>query len=216
MPSEGLPLLVFGTVVDTKDPDGLGRVQVKLTGFEKDVTLPWLRQLNAYASNAFGVVLLPEKDDEVAILRGADNHPDGMLIIGCVYNGKNKPKVTDGDGKNNVKELRTRSGHAITISDESGKESITVATGDGKLSIAIDQKGGSITVTGDKEIAIKANTKVVVEGNEIAITGKSKVAITGNSQVAIEGKSAVEVKSSSSVKIQGGMVQISGTMVEIG
>lgn len=216
MTQPGLPLLIFGTVVDTKDPDGLGRVQVKLAGFEKDVTLPWLRQLQVYASNSFGVVLLPEKDDEVAILRGADNHPDGMLIIGSMYNGKNKPKVPDADGKNNVKELRTRAGHAITVSDESGKEAITITSGDSKLSLAMDQKAGSVTITGDKEINLTSNSKVTVTAKEVAITGDSAVTITGKSKVSIEGKSAVEVKSSTSVKIQGGQVQITGTMVEIG
>ena len=40
--------------------------------------------------------------------------------------------------------------------------------------------------------------------------------ISGDSQVSIEGKSKLELKSSTTVKIQGGMVQIAGSMVEIG
>ena len=60
------PLVLYGRVLDTNDPDHLGRVQVQLAGFEATEDLPWLRMLHPYASKAFGSFVLPEKDDEVA------------------------------------------------------------------------------------------------------------------------------------------------------
>lgn len=200
-------LILLGVVKSTKDPDGLGRVQVDIPGLGTPVTLPWLRLVQPAASKEFGMVVLPEVDDEVVVLRGLGWEPEGMLVLGAVYNGKRKPKTTDADGKNNVKEWTTRAGHALRFTDKSGAEAIELVSGDGKLTLKLDQKGGAVQITGDKSVAIKSNTKVTVEGSEIEIKGSSKVTITGSSQVELTGNSQV--------KITGQQVQISG-MVDLG
>lgn len=210
-----LPLLLFGTVVDTKDEAKLGRIQVKLTGFAAEVALPWLRVLQPTASALFGSFFLPELNDEVAILRGAGNDPDSMVVLGALYNGKNKPFAPDADGKNNLKEIRTRTGHALTFSDKEGEESITLASGDGKLSIVINQKEGSIAITTDKALTITSKEAITVDGKDITVTASGKLGLKGD-KVAIEGSSGVEIKDGSAVKVSGGKVQIAGTAVEIG
>jgi phage baseplate assembly protein V len=190
------PLLIFGTVKDTKDPDGLNRVQVELKGFgESTLTLPWLRLIQPTASNSFGHVWLPETDDEVVILKGAGNESSGMVILGALYNGKNKPMTTDEDGKNNIKQILTRSGHDIKLDDTDGTEVITITAAKEKLIIEMDVSAGTITVTGEKEINLICEGEAInVDADKIAITGTTSVAITGDSEVTIEGTSKVDIK----------------------
>lgn len=210
------PIILFGEVVDTKDPDKLGRVKVRLDGLEKELTLPWLRVVLPYATNAAGFGFLPEKGDMVAVLRGAGNHPDAMLVLGAVHDGKRGPAVPDPDGKNDLKQIKTRSGHRVALLDKKGEESIIIESGDQKLSLTLDQKAGTLTVKADKELVLISESKVTVKAKEVNVAASDKITLKGDSKVTLEGSSAVEVKSSASIKLTGGMVQISGTAVEIG
>ena len=214
------PIVIFGKVKDTKDPDGLNRVQVELSGFgDSKLTLPWIRLVQPTASKQFGHVWLPETDDEVVILKGAGNEASGMVILGALYNGTNKPKTKDADGKNNIKQILTRSGHDITFDDTKGSEKITITAAKEKLSLEMDVSAGTITVTGEKELNLVCEGKNInIDAKEIAITGSSKVAITGQSEVAIEGTSKVDVKGAqisvkgdSKVAVEGAQVEVKGS-----
>ena len=210
--------MLFGTVADTKDPDKLGRVQVKVAGFGPELTLPWLRVIQSMASKEFGAFFLPEKGDEVAILRGAGNSADGMVVLGCLYNGKNLPATPDADGENNVKEIKTRSGHLLTLMEKKGEESITIQTGDGKLSLIFTQKDGKVAIVGDKEITLTtAKGKMTVQAKEIAVTGDSNLTVIGKSALTIEGKAALTIKAKTDLVLSGNNVKITGKAgVEIG
>lgn len=209
-------MVLFGTVTDTKDPDKLGRVQVKIAGYGPELTLPWLRVVQAMASKQFGTFFLPEKGDEVAILRGAGNTADAMVVLGSLYNGKNTPGTPDTDGENNVKEIKTRAGHLLTLVEKKGEESIAIQTGDGKLSLVFTQKDGTVAISAEKAITLTSKDKLTVQAKEVSVTGDNKVTLTGKSDVVIEGKSSLTLKSSSSVSIKGGTVKVSGTSVELG
>jgi len=217
--------VLFGRVLDTNDPDHLGREQVQLEGFEATVDLPWLRMLHPYASKAFGSFVLPEKDDEVAVLRGFGNHPAGMLVLGSLYNGTQSPPITD-DGKNNIKHLTTRAGHIIELSDEKDAELIKVSTGDKLQTITMDMAEGLISIEADKTISIKApNTSVTVDTTDLKVTATGKVDIKGDGDVTvkgggnvtIDGGSAVTIKGSSGVSIDGGSsLDLAGGSINIG
>ncbi len=223
-PSNPPPRVLYtAKVVSTKDPDGLHRVQVKLEGFSEEIELPWVRLVGPYASNQFGYVWLPEVDDEVLVLQGQGEALDQMVCIGAVYNGKNKPVQTDSDGKNNIKEIRTRSGHRITFDDTDGTEVITMMTAKEEHHMVWDVSAGSITFTGTKLFKIEipdgdvevncTNAKVTAsktieaEGTD-SVTVKSKeVTVKGDSKVTVQG-GQVEVKGDSKVTIKGGQVAI--------
>lgn len=218
-------LIYTARVVDTQDPDGLGRVQVALDGFEETVELPWIRMVGPYASDGFGVVFLPEVDDEVIVLQGDGDGLDQMLCIGSVYNGNRKPNYSNDDGDNNIKEIRTRSGHALVFSDEDGEERITLSTPDDKIVITLDHKEKTVTIevpdklhidVADGEIKVECKDAKVQASGKITVEGDSDISVKGSTSIEVEGSQSVTVKSSSSVKVEAPQIQLSGSRVEMG
>lgn len=198
-------IVMAGKVKSTKDPEGLGRVQVELQGFSNGLELPWIRMSGQYASKGFGQVFLPEDGDEVLVLRGDGDNADQMLCLGGVYNGTNKPTYSNADGKNIIKEIRTRSGNVITLSDEEGGENIRVATPDGKLSIELDHPAGSLTITSTEEVTIHCpNGRVLVNCNKAEVNAKSDVKVSAGQTVKVNSSGSVDITGSSRVNISGG------------
>lgn len=218
-------LIYTGVVLDSKDPDGLDRIKVKLMGFSEVVETPWVRVLRPYASNQFGFVFLPEKDDEVVLLQGDGNSLDQLICIGSVYNGTNKPKVKDSDGKNNVKEIRTRSNIRITLTDESGKEKIEICTPDDTEHITFDKKNGVIDIVSTKEINLTVpDGTVTVKCKDATVDASGNIKAKAGMDVKVEGGTNIEIKAGAKCTVKGGasvevnapMIKIGGGMVEIG
>jgi len=154
------------------------------------------------ASDGCGSMFLPEKEDEVMVLKGAGNDFDSMLIVGSVYNGNRKPNEDNGDGENNSKQFRTRSGHELTFSDKGGEESITLQTPDGKLSIVMDHAGVEIKIDSEDKITVTSTNSIDVESQEVTVKGSN--------QVTIDGASKVDITSSAEVSVSAANVSVSG------
>lgn len=218
-------LIYTGNVTDTKDPDGLDRIKVKLSGFSETVETPWVRVLRPYASKEFGFVFLPEKDDEVVLIQGDGNSLDQLLVIGSLYNGKQKPKVKDSDGKNNVKEIRTRSGIRITLTDESGKEKIEICTPSDTETMTYDKKKGVIEIVSTKEINLKVpDGTVLVKCKDATVDASGNIKAKAGQNVNVEGGTNIEIKAgakctvkgSASVEVNAPSIKIGGGTVDIG
>jgi type VI secretion system secreted protein VgrG len=124
------PGMVNARVVDNNDPAGGGRVKVQFIWQEENVT-NWARMMTPHAGADRGFMFLPEVGDEVVVGFG-DGDVEKPVVLGCVWNGVDKPPREDfwgGDvGPNDVKRIVTKSGHRIQIVDKQGKESIVLAT----------------------------------------------------------------------------------------
>jgi uncharacterized protein involved in type VI secretion and phage assembly len=122
--------LVSARVVENNDPMGAGRVRVKYH-WQEDNETHWARMMTPHAGADRGFMFLPEIGDEVVIGFG-DGDPEKPCILGCIWNGVDKPPREEfwgGDiGPNDVKRIVTKSGHRIHIVDKQGKESIVIAT----------------------------------------------------------------------------------------
>ena len=142
--------VVIGTVSnnrDTRDTEGLNRVAVKL---------PWLaegeeilaRVATPMAGDGHGLYVLPEPGDEVLVTfeRGEIRRP---IVVGSLWNGKDKSPVTNADGKNNLRVFKSRSGHRLTFNDDPGKETLEIVDASGKNSIVIDTANHSIAITSE-------------------------------------------------------------------
>jgi uncharacterized protein involved in type VI secretion and phage assembly len=163
------------TVSDNQDPDGQGRVKVRLPwspdsgGDGYDV---WARLATMMAGGNRGTWFVPEVGDEVLVGFGG-GHPDWPYVVGALWNGQDSPPETM-DSADNVKSIVSRTGIRIALDDTSGAVKLTLQTpggqqvtlDDGAMSVrAEDANGnslelapGGITLVAAGELKISATT----------------------------------------------------------
>jgi uncharacterized protein involved in type VI secretion and phage assembly len=198
--------MFVGIITNNKDPDGLGRVKIKFPAREGEGESYWARIATLMAGKERGTFFLPEVNDEVLVAfeQNNINHP---YVLGCLWNGKEKPPEKNEDGKNNIRtiqsrsghkivfnddneqkkeklEIQTKAGHRITLDDTAGAEKIEIKDKTGSNSIAIDSAKSSITIECGMTLKIKAQT------------------------IEIEAGAAMELKAGATLKINGATVMI--------
>ncbi|MBD1867176.1 VgrG-related protein [Cyanobacteria bacterium FACHB-471] len=174
--SPGETLLV-GIVTDNEDPEGWGRVKVKLPTLTEDHTSNWARVVSIGAGDRRGFDCLPEINDEVLVgFEHGDIHRP--YIIGGVWNGKDAPptevKHSVQNGKVRLRTFKTRTGHQIQFVEEDNgdrQKGVYVETNGGHK-LHLNDSDGSVTVssTGNLKIEAKGNIDISATG-EITIKG---------------------------------------------
>lgn len=157
-------------VIDNHDPDDLGRVRVRFRWQQSGMT-PWLRMLSPAGGDSKGFHMIPEKGEEVWV-NFEDGHPELPYVAGTARNGSSPSG--DGTPKNDIKSIRTRSGHSIELHDGEGGESITIKDKNGN-SILMDTRNKNITITAPEDMTLNArNMKLNIRENLDIKVGKSK------------------------------------------
>lgn len=216
--------VVPGIVTNNKDPDKLGRLKVKFPWFSEDHETDWVRMTTFMAGGERGNFFLPEVEDEV-LVAFENGNIDRPYVIGALWNGVDKPPETNSDGKNNIRKVKSRSGHELIFNDEKGKENVEIHTKAGhkiflddsnneeKLqildktgnnSIFIDSVENSITVSGQKKIDINSgNNSVVINSDEnsIVISSQMKIEIKCGSNSIIIDSAANSIAISSQLQL---------------
>lgn len=231
--------VVPGIVTNNKDPDELGRLKVKFPWFSDNNETDWIRMTTFVAGGVRGSFFLPEVGDEVLIAfeHGNINRP---YIIGALWNGVDKPPETNSDGKNNIRKIKSRSGHELIFNDEENKENVEIHTKAGhkiflndtsdeeKLeildktgnnSIVIDSVENSITISGQKKIdANSGNNSIVIDSdaNSITISGQTKIEIkSGSNSIKIDSTAnSIDISSKLKLGIKAQIIEMEagGTM----
>ena len=186
--------VVVGIVTNNQDPDGLGRVKVKFPWLSDVDESTWARIAAPMAGDQRGVYFLPEVEDEVLV---AFEHGDVRFpyVLGALWNGKDAPPASNDDGKNNVRIIKSRSGHVIKLNDEDGKETIEIVDKSEKNSILIDTANNSIAVTSDKDITLSAsNGTIKLNAQKIEINSSGPTKIAAGSTAAVEASATLTVK----------------------
>ena len=187
----------------------------------------WCRFATFYASSSSGAFFFPEVDDEV-IIAFIDSDPREAIVLGVVYNAKNKPKVEKIDAKNEVKGIYTKEGLELSFDEKDKIVKIKTATkreitiSDKDESIIVDNNGDTVSMTKDG-INIKCSKDIIIEGKNININASGGVNIKAKSDVKIEGANistkgsmGVNIKGGSGAKLESsGITEIKGTMVNI-
>jgi uncharacterized protein involved in type VI secretion and phage assembly len=169
-------------VVDIKDPDGQGRVKVKLP-WSPDIDdgsyQVWARLALLMAGNNRGSWFIPDPNDEVLVVfEGGD--PRRPYVVGMLWNGKDSPPETmDGSGNNFKKTIRSRNGVKITIDDTDGSESITLTTPAGQT-VTLKDGPGSIELQDTNGNDIKMDTSGVTIVAGMAVTIRCATTLTVN------------------------------------
>lgn len=228
--------LTLAEVTNTQDPDNLGRIKVKmLLRDSEENESNWARLIVPFAGSTMGVYWIPDVGDVVAVafLGGQIDKP---IILGGVWSKDSKPPVDNEQGKNNSKIVKTRSGHTITLSDEEGKEKIVVKSSKGALitiddeketveikdsggtdCIKLDKAAGSVSITADKKIELKAgSTTVTLDGTGNKLEMKSNTVEMKGMQVNVKGDTTLKLESGATLEVKAGAVaQIKGATVTI-
>ena len=186
-------------VVDIGDPEGLGRVKLRLpwapdgggaAGYEG-----WARIATLFAGNNRGSWFIPDVDDEVLV---AFEHGDPRrpYVLGGLWNGKDKPpEDMDGGGRNHKKTIRSRNGVKVTLDDQDGQESLKLETPGGQK-LTLKDGPGAVTIEDSNGNSVKLET------SGITVTASAKVTINA-SQVAV---------SAGMVTVDAGMSKFSGVV----
>lgn len=128
-----------GLVTDVQDPDGQGKVRVRLpwtTDREGDPFEIWARVATLMAGGDRGSWFIPEPNDEV-ILAFEGGCPWSALVLGGVWNGVDRPPERM-DNNNNIRSITSRSGIKVTFDDSDGDVQFKVETPGGQTVTCID------------------------------------------------------------------------------
>ena len=148
--------VVVALVVDTEDPENLGRVKVKYPWLPDSPESDWCRVSMPFAGNEHGSFFAPEIDSEalVAFEQGEFDRP---YIVGYLWSGE-----TTLPSENNAERMiKSVSGNTIILNDTEGEEGITLTDQHGNTIVmnkdGIEIKASKITLTAEGELQAVGN-----------------------------------------------------------
>ena len=195
-----------GIVTGNKDPDKMGRVKVKFPWLSEQNETDWIRMTVFMAGGGRGSFFLPEVGDEVLVAfeHGDINRP---YVIGAIWNGTDGPPETNQNGQNNIRKIRSRSGHEIIFNDNdtSMQEKIEIKTKAGHQ-IVLDDSAGQEKI----EIIDKTTSnKITIDSVQNSINIECQMQLKIKANIAeIEGTTSLTLKSGGTLTIQGSLVKI--------
>jgi uncharacterized protein involved in type VI secretion and phage assembly len=197
-----------GLVEDNDDPEHEGRVLVRFPWLDDTTVSDWCRVSQLYAGNGYGALFVPEKQDEVlvAFVHGEMAEP---MVIGGVYNGKDKPAgYHDSKANKDPKLIRTKGGHQILLDDGSQSKQVAI-TSNGNHAVVLDDQNKVVRVasSGGHEIVLDDGAQTVrvksATGAKIEIDATGKVTITGTTEVDVNAPA---------IKLTGATIALAGTV----
>lgn len=229
--------VVVGIVRDIKDPQNLGRVKVdfpwlgesseavSISSDEDRAHSFWARIANLMAGNGRGSFFIPEVGDEVLV---AFEHGvlDRPYILGTLWNADDPPpEQMDADGKNDVRSIRSRSGHVISLNDSDDSPSIRIIDNTGDNSITIDSANNAmaIKVKGDFTVEVEGNISIKTQGKleieaaqDASVKSDANLKAEAGANCEIEASGPAKLKSSAKLEIDGtGQAELKAASVSI-
>lgn len=185
-------------VVDLADPEGRGRIKIRLHGSDgvADHDAPlWAMLVAPFAGADRGAWCVPDVDDLVAVafVQGDARLP---VVLGGLWHGDAlPPESMDASSRNYRKVVRSRNGVKITLDDTDGQETLRLETPGGQT-LELKDGPGQCTLTDSNGNSIK------LEASGITVTAAATVQVE-----------AAQVKvSAGMVQVDAGMATFSGVV----
>ena len=199
---------VLGIVTDNADPDGLGRVRVGLFYLGKDIVTGWIPMLTP----SLGIFFLPEVGDQVVVAFLGDN-PDLPIMLGGFWSNVQMPPVTgenaeserNKNGKNNLRFIRSRSGHRVVFDDTKGDEKMQLISSSGAMKFEFLVKDSLIRMV-SKGMDMQALKRILFSGEECVVKAK-KGFVSKSENIKVEGKN-VNVKAGNAITVKGNGINL--------
>lgn len=195
---------VIGIVVDIKDPEKQCRVKVRFPTLGPDSTW-WCPVVALGAGADRGWFTLPEVDDEVVV---GFEHGDlaRPVVLGAIWNGKDRAPDTNADGDNPRRVIRSKRGHTVTLDDKDG--AIRLADGEGIATVTIAASAGVTLEAAQGDVAIQCKDDLQILAGEIAITARGACELIGKS-------AGVDATGTAGVKVNGNLVALKGSTIDL-
>jgi Rhs element Vgr protein len=211
--------LVPATVEDIDDPNGWGRVRVRLPWLHPDIPGVWARLALPAAGDSRGFYFIPEVGDEVVVgFVGDTRFP---VVVGSLWNGSHAPPVSLDAATNAVRALVSRAGHRLTFDDSDGAALVKVETAAGQAVLLDDSSGSEAVVLSDKtgnKLTLDSTGIVLTaaSGKDVSIQasgGKVKIEAsqiegTSTGPAKIQSSAALDLQASATLGITGALVKI--------
>ena len=194
----------MATVLSNADPQGKGRVRVRMNWQTDGMQTGWVRVMTPDGGSSSdvksnrGFVFIPEVGDQV-LLGFRHGDPARPYVMGSLFNG-----TTGGGGGqgNNCKSLTTRSGSSLKLDDSAGSVTLHDKGGvsmnfDGAGCSSFDSKKNSTLNAGQSHtINAGSNSSVNAGANYSANVGKgaSCLNMDANGDIVLEGKNKITIK----------------------
>ena len=191
-----------GVVTNNEDPEKLGRVRLSFPWRGADDESYWARIAVPMAGADRGTYFLPERDDEVLVAfeNGDIHHP---YVIGALWNGADAPPADNADGKNDVRMIRSRSGHEIVLDDNDSEGKVEITTSGGHSVVLDDASGGSVSIedSGGNRIEFDAS------GGALNLSSTTALSIEAPT-VELKADGSATIESSGALTLKGSIVKI--------
>ena len=221
----------MATVLSNADPEGKGRVRVRMNWQTDGMQTGWVRVMTPDGGSSSdvksnrGFVFIPEVGDQV-LLGFRHGDPARPYVMGSLFNG-----TTGGGGGqgNNCKSLTTKSGSSLKLDDSAGSVTLHDKGGvsmnfDGGGNQTLATKASATTTVGkdasvlrmdkDGNIVLRADTQITfeIDKSKIIIT-KDKITLE-SSEIEVNGTTSATVNSPS-INMQGGTTNITSTTINL-
>ena len=200
----------MATVLSNADPQGKGRVRVRMNWQTDGMQTSWVRVMTPDGGSSKdvksnrGFVFIPEVGDQV-LLGFRHGDPARPYVLGSLFNG-----VTGGGGGqgNNCKSLTSRTGSSLKLDDSKGSVTLhdkggvsmnfdgagnqslnaaskaTTSVGKGGSSVLTMDSSGNIDLSGKTQITLTVGgSTITIKGDEVRISSKNIILEAENNSI---------------------------------
>ena len=199
-----IPGVVIGLVTNNQDPEGMARVRVTFPWRGDEDESYWARISSLMAGGDRGAYFMPEVGDQVLV---AFDHGDisNTYVLRALWNGEDTPPETNSDGQNNIRKIKSRSGHEIIFDDTQAQEKIEIHTNAGHKILLDDTSGQEkieiVDKTGSNSIKIDS------VANNVNVESAMQLKIKAQ-MIEIESGTTMTIKAGATLTLQGAVIQI--------
>ncbi len=207
IPFDSGAVISQGTVEDACDPDGLGRLRVKMITVPGQPITDWIPLVRPYGGADKGFFILPSIGEKILLahIGGSINRPIALGSMYTPYTGAN----LDAKPRNNEKFFFSKAGFRITFDDSLIQEKLEISSPDGKMSLSITRFGIELSnELGDIEIS--TTKEFEIDTNELAIESEKELELNA-AGVKIESGKSLKLKSDTETTIKGNKIKLNGT-----
>lgn len=185
-------------VTQNKDEDGLCRVKVRYPWHDKPRESFWARLAVTMAGGERGTVFIPEVGDEVLV--GFEREDLRFpYVLGALWNGKDKPPLNNGDGKNDKRIIKSRKKHYLLFDD--GAQGVVELKHEKGRKIVFDDNGFAMQDETGNVVKVDTNSGAMT----IEATGQLTIKAA---TISIQATGTLELQAGATMTIRGSLVNI--------